>query len=229
MPNKINRISALAVRFGILGLLGLMVGIMGASFSYRGYDGEAFNFLNHTISELGNYGHSTAAVVLNGGLFFGGLSLVLFCLFSLQLLRSLWAYPFILLLSLAYAALALTGLFPLNVYHLHILGLKWFFYFASLSSLAFVCYMAITPRPRYSTWVIIPALLAFVTLTAFLFIPHLELGSIASDRPLYQKMVLTLPRPVIWWPAVLEWLSISFVLIWSSILLFPKPIDASEP
>lgn len=223
MADKVNRIISLAFRFGVLGLAGLLLGILGASLGYQGYEGEAFSFFNHTISELGNYGHSDAAVILNGGLFFGGLSLVLSCLFSLQLTQSLWAWPFILLLSLAYAALAMTGLFPLNVYHLHIIGLEWFFYFASLSSVGFVCYMAAAPKPSYPLWTLAPALLAFVSLTAFLFIPHLELGSIAIDRPLYQKMVLTLPRPSLWWPAILEWLSISFILIWTAVLLLHKP------
>ncbi len=222
MLTKVNRLNSLAFKFGLLGALGLLLGILGASLGYQGYEGEAFNFLNHTLSELGNYGHSRWAVILNGGIFFGSLCLVLSCLFLLQLQLSKWAYPFIISLALGYGALAITGLFPLNVYHLHVFGLKWFFYLSSLSCLCFVCYMAIVPIPHCSRWAIVPALMAFVSLTAFLFIPHLELGIIEADRPFYQEMVLKLPRPKIWWPALLEWLSLGFILIWTAALCCSK-------
>ncbi|MGS0729019.1 DUF998 domain-containing protein, partial [Shewanella sp. 0m-11] len=86
--------SRLAFRFGMLGIFGQVLGLVLSIVMFEHFDGQGYSFLNHTLSELGSYGHSRYAVIVNGGLFFGGLCVVLFCLLSLQLGDSVWRYPF---------------------------------------------------------------------------------------------------------------------------------------
>jgi hypothetical protein len=45
---------------------------------------------------------------------------------------------------------------------------------------------------------------------------HISLGFFGDDRPFYQEVVMELPRPNIWWPAVIEWLSLTLFIVWCS-------------
>lgn len=210
--------SVLATKFGFLGLFGLLLGVVVAVVGFNYTEPETFNFLNYTLSELGTYGHSTYAVILNGGIFFGSLSIVFYCLSSLQSVISPWEYPFLSFLALTFLALACVGLFPVNVYHLHILGLKWFFSFGSLSAL-FYLILVVVSRAPLSRLTVLLALIVLGSMVTFLYAPQLELGLIEGDRPFYQEMVLQFPRPTLWWPALLEWIGLGSLLSWMIALL----------
>ncbi|GGI73027.1 DUF998 domain-containing protein [Shewanella gelidii] len=226
MTHKSNKRFALAFKFGVLGLFGLLLGFFAAQVGYQGYESEAFSPLNHTISELGNYGHSALAVVLNGGLFFGGLSMAMWSLLSLSAMKDYFEKLVFFVIAVTFVSLATTGLFPLNVYHLHIVALSGFFYGGCVSSALFIIYIAAREQTRYPRWLIIPALLTLLSLSSFLFIPHLELGVESISRPFYQELVVKLPRQTIWWPAVLEWLSLCLFLGWNSCMLrYVKPSE----
>lgn len=213
--------SALAIKFGFMGIFGLLVGIVTAVLGFDSAEAHRFSFLNHTLSELGTYGHSSLAVVLNGGLFFGSLSVVFYCLSSLQTVSSCWEYPFFSCLALTFLALACVGLFPVNVYHLHVLGLKWFFYFGSLSAI-FYLILACLGRSAFGRWTWLLALIVFCSMMMFLYAPLLELGLTEGGRPFYQEMVLQVPRPTPWWPALLEWIGLGSLLCWTTVLLFSQ-------
>ena len=206
-------------QFGWVGLFGIVLGIVCSIMGYSLKNEMAFSLMNHTLSELGTYSHSPLAVVVNGGLFFGSLSLVLSLLMSLQIAKHGLGYLFVLLFSLSYIALAAVGLFPTNVYHLHVLALKWFFYLGCGSALLFVVYLGLVQDALFAKWTVIPALLTLLSQSAFLFIPHLELGITANDRPFYLEMILQTPRQALWWPAIIEWLSVTCWLVWSASLL----------
>lgn len=221
--NLATRGSALATKFGFIGILGLMLGIGVAVLGFDYSETRSFNFLNHTLSELGTYGHSAFAVVLNGGLFFGSLSIVFYCLSSLQTVNGFWGYPFFCALALTFLALACVGLFPVNVYHLHILALKWFFYFGSLSAICYLVWVGFSSLSLLR-WTVLLALLVLVSMMTFLYAPQLELGLTEGGRPFYQEMVLQLPRPDLWWPALLEWIGLVSLLSWTvALLLTPQP------
>lgn len=213
--------SALATKFGFLGIFGLLLGIIVSVLGFHSSNEQYFNFLNHTLSELGTYGHSPFAVILNGGLFFGSLSIVFYCLSSLQNVTSCWGYPFFICLALTFFALAWVGLFPVNVYHLHILGLKWFFYFGSLSAI-FYLILASVGRSAFGRWTWLLALMVLCSMMMFLYAPQLELGLTEGDRPFYQEMVQQLPRPTPWWPALLEWIGLGSLLCWMTVLLLSQ-------
>lgn len=220
--------STLAIKFGFLGIFGLLIGIVITVLGFDDSEFHRFNFLNHTLSELGTYGHSSFAVILNGGLFFGSLSLVFYCLSSLQQVTSCWGYPFFISLALTFLALASVGLFPVNVYHLHVLGLKWFFYLGSLSAifyLALICF----DKSYFSRWTGVLALMVLCSMVMFLYAPQLNLGLTQGDRLFYQEMVLQLPRPALWWPALLEWIGLGSLLCWTTVLLFSQLSFSQDP
>lgn len=113
------------------------------------------------------------------------------------------------------------GLFPVNVYHLHVLGLKWFFYLGSLSAflhLSLICF----GQSQFSRWTGLLALIVLCSMMTFLYAPQLQLGLTEGDRPFYQEMVMQLPRPRLWWPALLEWIGLGSLLSWTSVLLFSQ-------
>ncbi|MFV0596073.1 DUF998 domain-containing protein [Shewanella sp.] len=220
--NVATRGFALATKFGFIGVFGLLLGIGVAVLGFEHTETRSFNFLNHTLSELGTYGHSSLAVVLNGGLFFGSLSIAFYCLSSLQTVSGFWGYPFFCALALTFLALACVGLFPVNVYHLHILALKWFFYFGSSSAICYLLWAGLNSQRRQPLTLLL-ALVVLLSMMTFLYAPLLELGLTEGDRPFYQEMVLQLPRPDLWWPALLEWIGLGSLLAWTVVLLLnPK-------
>ncbi len=218
--------SALATKFGFLGLVGILLGIAVAAVGFDYSDTKTFNFFNHTLSELGTYGHSSFAVVLNSGLFFGSLSIVFYCLSSLQTVSRFWGYPFFISLALTFLALSCVGLFPVNVYHLHILALKWFFYFGSISASCYLIWASLSPLPT-RRWTTVLALGVLLSMMTFLYAPQLGLG-IEGGRPFYQEMVIQLPRPDLWWPALLEWIGLGCLLSWTAALLLSQFLFTQE-
>ncbi|QDZ91928.1 hypothetical protein D0436_16500 [Shewanella decolorationis] len=226
--NLAVRSSALATKFGFLGIFGLVLGISVAVLGFDYSESKSFNFLNHTLSELGTYGHSSFAVILNGGLFFGSLSIVFYCLSSLQSANSFLGYLFFTSLALTFLALACAGLFPVNVYHLHILALKWFFYFGSLSAICYLLWAGFCGL-SIRRWTVLLALIVLISMLTFLYAPQLELGLTEGDRPFYQEMVLQLPRPDLWWPALLEWIALGSLLSWTAALLLTPQSLTQEP
>ncbi|MFB2659448.1 hypothetical protein [Shewanella mangrovisoli] len=226
--NVATRGFSLATKFGFLGIFGLLLGISVAVLGFDQTETRAFNFLNHTLSELGTYGHSALAVVLNGGLFFGSLSIVFYCLSSLQTVSGFWGYPFYCALALTFLALACVGLFPVNVYHLHILALKWFFYFGSSSAICYLLWAGLNSQRR-QPWTLLLALVVLLSMMTFLYAPLLELGLTEGDRPFYQEMVLQLPRPDLWWPALLEWIALGSLFSWTAaLLLTPQSVTQEQ-
>ncbi|MFQ6371290.1 DUF998 domain-containing protein [Shewanella sp. YIC-542] len=219
MENE-QRLIKLALGFGCMGLLGLVLGL---GISIVGYDtlGEgSFCFNNHTMSELGNYGHSPLAVTLNGGLFFGSLCLVLFSLYSLQLASTITGTLSFLGLAITCLALAGIGLFPLNVYHLHVFMLKWFFIMGSVSALLYLVDQMVAQPSSGLRLGILPALVCCLSFGLFLFLPAFELDVTEGNRPFYHEMVLESLRPALWWPALLQWLSLGGFMLWLAALLW---------
>ncbi|MFT5787911.1 MAG: hypothetical protein ACI8SJ_000006 [Shewanella sp.] len=219
-----NKVSTLAFRFGMLGIFGLLLGLILSVLAFEQYDGNGFSFFNHTLSELGHYGHSYFAVIINGGLFFGSLSAVLFCLFSLQIADSPWSYPFFVCLGLTFFSLAAMGLFPINVYHLHIVAIKYFFIFGTISSMFYGLYLLVGKGRLFSHSTTVFAFITFVTMSAFLLVPLLGFELTEGGRAFYHEMLVEIHRPTIWWPAILEWICIASFVSWStSVMLSLRP------
>ncbi|MFT5236264.1 MAG: hypothetical protein ACI90A_001634, partial [Shewanella sp.] len=148
--------------------------------------------------------------------FFCSLSMSLFALFSIQLVDNKLLAPLCISLAATFACLAAVGLFPVNVYHLHTAALKYFFYLGTCSSALYFIYLMGHGKLLYSRWNIVTGFLTLMSFSAFLLLSHISLGFFGSDMPFYQEMVMELPRPNVWWPAVLEWLSFSLFIAWCS-------------
>ncbi|WP_052074575.1 DUF998 domain-containing protein [Shewanella mangrovi] len=216
------RLVRLAVGFGGLGIFGITIGVLVALVGAASVLSEHITPLNFTLSELGNYGHSPFAVVLNGGLFFGSLCLVLFCLYSMPLTKTVSGALCYLTMAIACLTLAGIGLFPINVYHLHTMMVKWFFILGSMSALFYLVNLSLGFQALFKTWSWLPAGLALVGQASFLILPLFKLGLTDGDRPFYHEMVLEGGRPEFWWPAVIEWFSFSVFLLWIVTLLIDK-------
>ncbi|MCG9728784.1 DUF998 domain-containing protein [Shewanella sp. Isolate13] len=211
----------------MLGIFGQVLGLVLSVLMFEQFDGKNFSFLSNTLSELGSYGHSYFAVIVNGGLFFGGLCVVLFCLLSLQLNASPWSYAFYVSLGLTYLAFAATGLFPINVYHLHIIAIKYFFIFGCVSLLLYGLQQLTVTEARGTTLTYIFALFAFVFMTSFLLLPLLELGFTVGDSAFYDEMLAQPSRAEIWWPAIIQWASLVTFLFWTALVIKTKAVDLS--
>ncbi|GIU18768.1 DUF998 domain-containing protein [Shewanella sp. MBTL60-007] len=227
LVKKYSKVSRLAFRFGMLGIFGQVLGLVLSVLMFEQFDGKNFSFLSNTLSELGSYGHSYFAVIVNGGLFFGGLCVVLFCLLSLQLNASPWSYAFYVSLGLTYLAFAATGLFPINVYHLHIIAIKYFFIFGCVSLLLYGLQQLTVTEAQGTVLTYICALFAFVFMTSFLLLPLLELGFTVGDSAFYDEMLAKPSRAEIWWPAIMQWASLVTFLFWTALVIKTKAVDLS--
>ncbi|WP_367277883.1 DUF998 domain-containing protein [uncultured Shewanella sp.] len=210
----------------MLGIFGQVLGLVLSLLMFERFDGESFNFFSNTLSELGNYGHSYYAVIVNGGLFFGSLCVVLFCLLSLQLDTSPWSYLFYASLGLSYLALAAMGLFPINVYHLHVIAIKYFFIFGCSSLLFYGLYQLLAKESQRSVLTHVSGGLAFILMSSFLLLPLLELGFTEGDSAFYNEMLAEPTRAEIWWPAIIQWVSLTTFLFWTCLVIkdLKKPI-----
>ncbi|WP_415837058.1 hypothetical protein [Shewanella aquimarina] len=217
MTSKEQKLSKLAFRFGLLGLLGHLIGLLAASLGFSDYSGQGFSFFNFSLSELGQYGHSELAVVFNGGLFFGSLSLVLFALFALQNSDGPWVLTSFSVLVASLLALACVGLFPVNVYHLHILGIEYFFYFAAMSVAAYLIYL-LRRRGRPKRFALRGSLLlsglTLGLLLVFILMAHTDDGMVANGTWFYHDLVMVEPRPEIRFPVIMEWAALFSFMGW---------------
>lgn len=217
MISRQKKLSILAFRFGLLGLVGHLLGLTLAVLGFEDFNGHGFSLFNFSLSELGQYGLSDLAVVFNGGLFFGSLSLVLFCLFSLQNADSTWLYSVFAVLVLSLFSLAVTGLFPVNVYHLHTLGIEYFFYFSFVAIALYIGYLLQPPfgvKTFSCTGSLLLSLLTLVCMGAFILLAHFDISMVANGRWFYHDFIMIEPRPAYWWPVMLEWLSLGLFLLW---------------
>ncbi|WP_245603170.1 DUF998 domain-containing protein [Shewanella fidelis] len=219
LVDKQIKVSKLAFRFGALGIFGQLLGLALSIAMFEQFDGAGFNFLNHTLSELGSYGRFQYAVVMNGGLFFGGLCVVLSCLLSMQLTGSPWRLCFFICFGLSFLSLSAMGLFPVNVYHLHIIAIKYFFVCGCLSALFYGVYLLRVPasQPSFLTKVI--TAMAFVVMGAFIVLPWFEFDLTEGNRAFYTEMLVDPLRPEIWWPAISQWVGLATFLLWSALVI----------
>ncbi|MBY5990625.1 hypothetical protein [Ferrimonas balearica] len=198
----------LANRLGSLGIIMLVLPSLLASLVYVGEAGEAFNFLNHSLSELGRYDSSPLALLVNGGLFFGGLFLVVSFTSRGWLRRR---RPIKLSLNLSGVLMSLSvaacGLFPVNVGMVHAWAMTAFYVMTPICAVLY-CFAILTEIPP--RWGVIPALAAAGCAIALLMRPDRLLA--LMDR--YPYGLFGADRPLIWWPALLGWMLLGFVAIW---------------
>ncbi len=201
-------LSRLGNRLGIIGLLMLVLPPLLAAWVYRGEAGERFSFLTHTLSELGRYDTSKLALLVNGGMFFGGLALLVS--FSSRRWHRRTA-PISLSLNLSGVLLSLAvaacGLFPVNVGQLHSAAMIALYLMAPISAVLY-CFAILKELPP--RWGVLPALAAAGCALSMLVDPRRDL--VLMDR--YAYGLFGAHRPTVWWPALNGWLLLFFVGVW---------------
>jgi hypothetical membrane protein len=194
-------------RYGpVIGFLGstlFMVAALVAGVAYTGTAGESFSPLNHWVSELGELGVSSLALVFNIGLFVGGLALALFFAALGLLRKSRLAWLYVPIGLIAGISGAFVGVFPMNNRAIHIVFALGFFVLGWMAVGLASLDVWRRPEARFSRW--LPALGA-VTVAVFLlflsvYIPYLYTDT-GTDRP--SVSVAT----------VLEWLVLVGIIGW---------------
>ncbi|USD36817.1 MULTISPECIES: hypothetical protein [Ferrimonas] len=194
-------------RIGIAALALLLLPSLIAALVYQGESGESFSFLNHSLSELGRYGTSPLAVLVNGGLFFGGLALTLSFIFSNWLINRSFRSPLLVCGVLLSLCLSGCGLFPVNVGTLHSKAMMAFYAMTIICALFYCRSILVDKPPR---WGVVPAVAAALFASNLLFRDDALL--VLQDR--YPFGLFGAERPLIWWPALLGWLLLVSVTLW---------------
>lgn len=197
---------------GLLGVGVIVAGQLIAALAYRGRLGEAYSPFNHFVSELGERGVSQAAWAFNGGLLLGG---PLLCVFMLALARRMRLLP-----GLAFGALGLAcglsgtlvGATPMDDLLPHIAWARRFFN-TGFAAMLFFTLVALVGRWGIARRLAAPGLIATAAFAAFLAIPQ-PLGELGGDILASVGARLAAPRPLLWMPAVFEWLAVLAVLGW---------------
>ena len=211
---------------GVAGASLILLGSLIAALFYRGRLGEAYNPLNHFVSELGERGVSALAVAFNGGLLLGGPILIVFLL---SLGRRIGGWP-----GLIFGAVGLAcgvcgtavGAVPMNDLLAHIFWARSFFNLGLGAMLLFSA-IALIGRPGLPRRIAIPGIAATLAFAAFLAVPQ-PLGNTGGDILGAVTAMLNAPRPPVWMPAVFEWLAVLAVLGWAlavALLLRPRRIS----
>ena len=222
MTNQ-QKIAQLAIRFNLLGCFGLLLGLVIASAFEVARDGfTGFLLLQTSVSELGYYGHSEFALILNGGIFFGSLSIALACLFALQVTKGWLKYPFWLSFGASFLALAITGLFPLNVYHLHIHGLSYLMIFSTVASVTFIIYAIDMGWQRFKIAFLFASICLLLNFSTFI-LPYANVIATPTQVTTFVDIITasaTLsPKPELWWQAFIQWCSDITLVCWVLSLL----------
>lgn len=190
-------------QIGFIGSAMFMVASVVAAVAYTGTAGEGFSPLNHWVSELGELGVSTLAILFNVGLIVGGLALAMFMAALGLLRRSRLAWLYVPVGFVAGVSGALVGVFPMNNRGIHVVVALGFFVLGWVAvGLASIDIWR-RPEARFSRWL---PVLGAVTVALFLlflsvYIPYLYSGT-GSDRPAFSVAT------------VLEWLVLVGIIGW---------------
>lgn len=209
-------------RAGLAGAGLIVLGQLAAALQFRGRLGQAYDPLNHFVSELGEVGISAGAWAFNGGLLMGGVILIVF---MLGLGRRIGGVPGFIFgaagLACGVCGTAV-GAAPMNDLLIHIFWARNFFNsgFAAMGIFTFIALIGRWGLPRRLA---LPGLVATAAFGAFLAIP-MPLGNAGGDILAAVTAMLNAPRPAVWMPAVFEWLAVLSVLGWvvAVALLLPR-------
>lgn len=193
----------------LAGVGALTAGSLAAGFAYTGKAGEAFNPLNHFVSELGELGVSTMAGAFNTGLMIGGAG---FVVFMVCLAAALGGWPRFLWGPVGVVAGIggiFVGIFPMNDLAHHSTAAMTFFNWGWISVAIASVDIVRRRDPRVPRWL---ALIGAATVGAFLWF----LDEIPRNLPKDGGHFLASPadRPAFWLLTTLEWAVLVGILTW---------------
>ena len=214
-PEKFPKLNYTAVLSGVLGPLTIAVGMLVSGLTYVGVEGQAYNPLNHFVSELGEVGVSDWAIAFNLGLVIGGIFNTIFMVYLASQIRHWVRYPLGMVGVVATVCGGLVGIFPMNNLGPHILVALTFFdlgmVMAFLYSVVFL-FKNIHPFPR---WMAVPGFINALSFALFNNFPP----AFEAELDFQDGMAGMLQnRPDLIPLALLEWVVVLGILIWVLIL-----------
>lgn len=194
-----------------VGVAAIVVTSVISAIAYRGTGGEAYNPLNHWVSELGEPGVSALAPVFNVGLIIGGLGFAVFMamLAATSDGRSRWLWGPIGVA--AGIAGLLVGVFPMDRPVAHALSALTFFNLGWIAVGLATLDRLRRRDPRFPGWLGVVAGLTVLVFVAFLV--SLQVDPHLADDRLGSPAV----RPSPWIVPTLEWAVIAGILAWTAL------------
>ena len=190
------------------GILIILLCVLIAASSYVGRQNEAYSFLNHFISELGEIGVSPLALIFNGGLILGGLLTSCFMLGMAIHIGGRWGLGLGIVGLVTSITVTLVGIYPMNQLEIHMVTANTFFRGGLLVSLGYSLYILCSRQPQLPKVTAITSgitVLAFALFLWFLPAPQEGSGSIVE---------ILKNRPEIWALPILEWFVFLSVMVW---------------
>ncbi len=190
------------------GILIILLCVLIAASSYVGRQNEAYSFLNHFISELGEIGVSPLALIFNGGLILGGLLTSCFMLGMAIHIGGRWGLGLGIVGLVTSITVTLIGIYPMNQLEIHMVTANTFFRGGLLVSLGYSLYILCSRQPQLPK---VTAITSGITVLAF----ALFLWFLPSSQEGSESVVEILKnRPEIWALPILEWFVFLCVMGW---------------
>ena len=191
-----------------VGVLIILLCVLITASSYIGRQNEAYSFLNHFISELGEIGVSPLAHLFNGGLILGGLFTSCFMLGMALHIGGSWGLCLGIVGLVTSITVTLVGIYPMNQLEIHMVTANTFFRGGLLVALVYSLYILCSRQPQLPKVTAIASGITMLAFALFLwFLPASQEGSSSIVEILKN-------RPEIWALPILEWFVFLSVMVW---------------